>query len=238
MSDELTHLNTVIPNVLTRAEFEAVDAHILDNGVQGDFVYWDTASGSLKRIAHASDLSAHLLHQEEQILVGNYLTSPHIGTLETKILQQYRLFALYIIVPRDLTVDRITVNVTTLDIGKTARLGIYNCDSSLQPSSLVLDCGTVSTTNVAVVAAVIDQALTKGRYYLAVISDSAGVARLSRPLSIISSLGMDATLTTASTGYYKAQAAPQHGALPDPFPTTLTEANNVPLVALRVKSFD
>lgn len=76
----------------------------------------------------------------------------------------------HIEVPTAMTFDRICVIVQTAYTGGTPviGLGIYNCDATtLFPSSLVLDAGTVSVATTGIKTITINQALAPGMYWLA-----------------------------------------------------------------------
>jgi hypothetical protein len=73
-------------------------------------------------------------------------------------------------------VDRIGVEVTTSALsGGVVRLGIYNSDSDMMPSTVLLDAGTVSSvvTAPAWVEITISQVLQPGLYWLAVVGQTA-----------------------------------------------------------------
>ena len=74
---------------------------------------------------------------------------------------------------RGATFDRIAVSVQTADAGKSMRLGIY-ADDDLDgyPDRLVLDAGVVDLGSTGVKAITIDQHLSAGLYYLAMLGDS------------------------------------------------------------------
>lgn len=189
---------------------------------------------------HMARLDAHLLHQEEEFLVGKYLSNACAHYTGDLTMVQYRLYAVIIIVARDMTFDRIAVDVEGADAGKDIRLGIYNCNSSLEPSSLIQDCGTVNTDSTVLKAITLDPAvsLTKGRYFLAAITDSNGVAKVVGVTSYGGGLGLSTNFDRATPGYNKSYGAPQFAALPDPFGATPTPNIFTAQVSLRVASFD
>ena len=57
--------------------------------------------------------------------------------------------------------------------GSVARLGIYNADSKGMPTTLLLDAGTVATTSTGLKAITISQTLSAGKYYLALVGQTA-----------------------------------------------------------------
>jgi hypothetical protein len=68
------------------------------------------------------------------------------------------------------TIDRIGIEVTTANGGASAaaRLGIYNTDSNGNPTTVLLDAGTVSVTTTGEKLATVSQAIPAG-FYLAVV---------------------------------------------------------------------
>jgi hypothetical protein len=73
-----------------------------------------------------------------------------------------------IFVDQSTTFDRIACRADTGFSGSsTVRLGIYNSDADNQPSTLVLDAGTVAFTGVASQEITISQTLSTGLYWLA-----------------------------------------------------------------------
>lgn len=78
-----------------------------------------------------------------------------------------------------ITIDRIACEVTTAAAaGKLIRMGIYNADTNWQPTSLVLDAGTVAADTLGVKAITINQALPVGRYLLVSNTDGAPSLRM------------------------------------------------------------
>lgn len=145
-----------------------------------------------------------------------------------------RMYAMPFVAPgrTGCTLDRLGINVTTGSAGN-ARLGIYN-DSSGYPGTLLLDAGTVVTTNIAVVTVTISQALVPGnRYWLVYVSNATPTVR-SIPVNCCShALGFARTLGTAGNcGLYVAFT---YGTLPTPFPSspTMITANPIPALFYR-----
>ncbi|GAI01197.1 unnamed protein product, partial [marine sediment metagenome] len=57
----------------------------------------------------------------------------------------YVLRALPLVVPRDITVDRIAVDIEVAgEAGSKARLGIYRNGANLYPGTLVVDAGEIA----------------------------------------------------------------------------------------------
>jgi hypothetical protein len=78
-----------------------------------------------------------------------------------------RLYVYPVFIQESITIDRLGMEVQTQAASSTIRLGIYNSDSNGEPSSLVLDAGTVSGTTTGLKAITVSQALTTGLYYFA-----------------------------------------------------------------------
>ncbi len=76
--------------------------------------------------------------------------------------------------PRRIRLDRIGVRVqTAATAGSLARLGIYNAaDTTLLPSSLVLDAGTVAIDSTGTKEITIDQYLDPGYYWATVVPNA------------------------------------------------------------------
>jgi len=123
-----------------------------------------------------------------------------------------------LVVARGVTLDTIAIKVTTA-AGTLARLGIYNDDGNLYPSSLVLDAGTVSTTTTGVKTITISQSLAKGLYWLAILANGAVYITAVAQADIIPILGVESGLYGPGTEYYIAYT---YGALPTTFPASAT----------------
>jgi hypothetical protein len=75
-----------------------------------------------------------------------------------------------ILIPTTVTLDQLAIEVSTASGtgGSTARMGLYNADTDWQPTTLVVDGGTVATDSTGVKTASISQQLSPGRYLLAI----------------------------------------------------------------------
>lgn len=145
-----------------------------------------------------------------------------------------RLYAMPFVAPgrTGVTIDRLGINVTTGSSGN-ARLGIYN-DSSGYPGSLLVDAGTVVTTNIAVVTISLSQALTPGnRYWLVYVSNATPTIRSIPVNSCSHALGFSSALGTAGNcGLYVSFT---YGTLNSTFPSspTMITANPIPALFYR-----
>lgn len=185
---------------------------------------------------HGGVIDAHMADAFMTVKVGNY----HPGGITSGsgvALAANRLYATPFFVARKMTFDRIAVNVTTGAAG-AMRLGVYN-DSAGAPGSLKSDCGTVDTTNVAVVAVTISLQLTKGWYWLAGVCDATPSISKSAGSILKVPLGYNATNAISEiVGGYKAHT---YGALPDPHGgiTAWYGVNPAaPYITMRVASLD
>lgn len=152
-------------------------------------------------------------------IIGRYRGPTGDGSTVAVITTNY-LYGAAFLVSQNETFDRIAVDVTTAEAGKSARLGIYN-SSGQGPTTLLLDAGEVDLSTTGVKEIVINQALTPGDYYLAVISNST-TAQLRR----FSTGNMWAYLGWTSANYaYACNSVGSnlpYGVLPANFPTPYT----------------
>lgn len=81
------------------------------------------------------------------------------------------------LVATPITLDQLACEVTTAGgAATTLRMGIYNADTDWQPTSLVVDAGTVAADSTGVKTASISTTLAAGRYLLAMNTDANPVA--------------------------------------------------------------
>ena len=104
------------------------------------------------------------------------------GSVSTATINADALRYETILVTTPITLDQLAIEVTTASGtgGSTARLGIYAADTDWQPSSLIVDGGTVATDSTGVKTVSINQALTPGRYLLVVNASHNFTARFVR----------------------------------------------------------
>lgn len=196
----------------------------------------DKAPTSNSAYDHAADLVAHMDEFMRLLRTGEY-HSGNIARLNTGAspLSPNKLRAVPFMAVRNMTVDRIAIAVATLADPSNIRLGIYNNGTNLYPGTLLLDAGVVSGATTGVKAITINQALTKGLYWLAILSDAAPTCTTSTPN--FTPLGILAT----DFGYHNMtwDVAKAYGALPTPFTAggaTLYYEHFT--IALRVSSLD
>lgn len=186
---------------------------------------------------HIADLDAHTRNPFEEIITGQYTNVLVNLDTSTKTLVADHLYATPYLAARTLTVDRIATEIKVAAAGKSARLGIYRNGTNMYPGALVLDCGTIDCGTTGVKEIVIDQQLSQGLYWLAVVSD--GAPQIEQALVISKLLGV---LANNYSSYYVGwDVAQAYGALPDPLTTggsLVLQTQRVPFIALRPSSLD
>lgn len=185
---------------------------------------------------HKALLDAHMGDLYQIIAVGTYWSN-HLLTLGIPLLAN-RLYVAPVVVVRNMTIDRIAIDVTAGDAGKKARLGIYKDNGSGVPGDLLLDAGEVDVSDVETDEITIsgDQVMLRGLYWLAVISDGTpsmfGPDKTKPPI----------TVTGISTNFSKrlGEVFVDHtyGTLPDPFGTAVITSGNCASPLIRIKSLD
>lgn len=117
-------------------------------------------------------------------------------------------------VATQITIDQLALEVTsTGGAGKLVRVGIYNADGDLQPTSLVYDAGTIAADSVTAqtISLGVAQTLSPGRYLFALNSDGTPTLRCLRAGSMLSGF---AAAFGASPFVVSLTAAQTYGAFP------------------------
>lgn len=110
------------------------------------------------------------------------------------------IYAVPIILPKQVSVDYIGVYATTAQTGKYVKLGIYTDDGNVYPNALVSgsDSGALSMTGTGVKGATISCTIGPGLYWLCVLTDStSGVLRAINVGGTMPILGYTSSLGTA-----------------------------------------
>lgn len=184
---------------------------------------------------HMAILDAHTKSLAELIRVGQYFYPYPGGNTTTNNLAADTLFTDPVWIARDMTIDRLAVAVSNAASGgESVRLGIYHNGTNLYPGSLLLDAGEVSVATTGVKTITVDQSLTKGLYWLAVLVEGGSpVLRFIVPQYPL--MGLNAALAAYRTGWKVSQT---YGSLPDPFTGGGSAQQYVPTVFLRLSSLD
>ena len=166
---------------------------------------------------HMDDLDAHTHNWMQTIKAGQYFYPVPVSSVAQRATVADTIYAIPFMVARNITIDRLALQVVAAGAGSTiARLGIYKNGADNYPAELVLDAGTVAVDSVAIVAAVIDQTLIKGLYWLVVVSD--GTPQIYLGYQTWSPLGNSATNFTPTWVISQwSKAGVGAGVLADPF---------------------
>jgi len=189
---------------------------------------------------HNAILDSHTKNIFEPLRVGEvFIPFPSRDLNQTELLTADRAYLVPFFVARKLTIDRLAIEITILQAGSQARLGIYrNTPGTNRPSELILDAGLVSTAAVAVVMATINQQLGKGLYWLYLACDDAPTLKANyATFSLIGHNPADLD----SGGLYATwrQNGIGIGACADPLGAGYTVlANPAPTIMLRLLSLD
>lgn len=190
-------------------------------------------------LGHSLDLQAHTKNWMELLRTGQYFYPfpPYMSS--TVALNFNSLHALPFYVARNMTIDRLAIQITVAAItaGKKGRLGIYNNGTNLYPGTLVVDAGEIAIDAIAIVAATINQALRKGLYWLAILISEACTVVTHRPVYPI--LGQLATDFAITNTYARWEVAQAYGVLPATFTAGGTAyGSNAPAILPRLLSLD
>ena len=187
---------------------------------------------------HTADLDAHTYNAIQKFMTGEYYCFPASHYANITMVAD-RLYASPLIIVRDMTVDRIAIQVSTAGAaGTKARLGIYNDGTNLYPGTLLLDAGEVAVDAVAIVNITISKALTKGIYWMAIVTngtpDVMGDDAYDQSIPI---MGLSSTNFGVNNDYW--YVAHTYAALPTPYTAAGSKYNSGKVrVALRVLSLD
>jgi len=186
---------------------------------------------------HEASIDAHSYQLMDRLRTGkNQILLPAYTFGSTTVVAN-RLVGTYMLIPRAMTLSHLVIEVTSAaTAGKIARLGIYNVGDNLYPGTLLLDAGTVAVDSTGLKALQISggQALTKGIYFIAVISD--GTPTVRHYSTAWSPIGANNTnLAGIATSLYKGSENP--ATLTDPFPYPDGEWS-IGYGAVRISSLD
>lgn len=157
---------------------------------------------------------------------GRYTVPP--GGSATDSLAEAECRYIPVFIPKDCTVDRIGIEVTTAGIGgaPVARLGIYADDGDGKPGARLVDAGTVSTTTTGGKEIIISQALTKGLYWLAVAAQGGATTFAAFRVTGATGAGMQTTHPTLTSATLTGAGGYTQSGISGALPATATPGNN------------
>lgn len=104
-----------------------------------------------------------------------------LSTVSTQALSANLIRYMIIRVVTPIVIDQLICEVTSQGTsGQTARMAIYNCDGDQQPTSLIVDGGTVAVDTQGVKTASVSVALSAAHYLMAINTDSSATFRIAR----------------------------------------------------------
>ena len=135
-----------------------------------------------------------------------------------RVLAGDTLAATPMIVPCQMSFDRIGIRVSTLEEGKSARMGIYRDNGSSYPGERVIDAGEVSIATTGYKLINIDVTLEKGLYWLVINTDATGTAAAHKNIMDVEAVMGARGEFPACGPYCWGKTSEAYGALPDPYP--------------------
>lgn len=104
-----------------------------------------------------------------------------VSAVSTAALVAGEIYYEPILVTTPITISQLNAVVSTAGAGSTtARLGLYQANTNWQPTTLVVDGGTVAVDSTGAKSASVSQTLQPGRYLLAIASDGTPTLRTLR----------------------------------------------------------
>ena len=184
-------------------------------------------------VAKKGQLSVHA--KEPGLVSGRYVSQAITASaLSTIAAAANRLDFFPFIPAKNLTINELAVEVSTLIAGSQGRLGIYSSDSDGNPGAklvegaTVIDCATVGLKALVIA----DTTLIAGRiYWLAVLSSATQTYR-GVPVAALQSLGHTATLNAVYT-VRRATSTFANG-FPANAPSTVLTAAIAPLFRMKI----
>lgn len=187
---------------------------------------------------HGGVLDAHTKDPMEIWRVGEYYCWPTCSYATAELVAD-RLYAMPLLIARDITIDRMAVYVATESGGHNARLGIYKNGTNLYPGTLLLDAGTVSVGSTGLKEITgLNQKLIKGIYFVVIVTDGTPTMRVNVYTHISPPvLGLVAASIAYPNEFWIVTFS--YAALPDPYTAGGALAYNLGTkIAVRVASLD
>ena len=172
-----------------------------------------------------------------QLMTGQYYPFRNVRANANTAVVADTLYASPLLIPRNITVDRIAIDVQAAGAaGKLARLGIYYDGTNKYPGTLLLDAGTVAVDATGVKTITISQALPAGLYWGVMVSNGTPTVR-AHNVATFAPLGLTATDFSADRAMWSVSFT--YAALPTPFTASGSAANTTMFnVALRILTLD
>jgi hypothetical protein len=204
----------------------------------------DTVEGDASLVLHAQrafavlhkvtgDWRAEALDAHGLRRIGHYMASPmgNAAPEETAWTKDLMLMS-PLVVPHDVKIDRLSLNVKTTGAGNNARVGVYKSNpTTLAPTDLLLDAGALSIATTGLKEATVSLTLRRahGLYWLCALLDD-GVTLYSAAGLGSNVLGVDAS---TAKGWSRYEAAQAYGALPASVPAGAFQVGGFPLLMAR-----
>lgn len=186
---------------------------------------------------HTADLDAHTKNTFEVRRTGEYHMSPYVTNrnMTPRAVVANTLYGMPFLITRSETEDRIACHVTA-EAGENIRMGIYNIGANLYPGTLLDDSGFITLAAIGIQAIIINQALPKGLYFVAIISDGTPTINGAEG-NCQTPMGFRSTDFGSINGRWAVAQA--YGALPDPFTAGAAfDFYPAPAIAFRLLTLD
>lgn len=231
-------LTTTQRDALTGVEGMVIFNSTTDQLEEYDGATWE-AIGQVIMSTHEADLDAHTRNLwEKYSITPRYATTPYIVGLglTSAVVTADQLWVMPFPVIRPITLDRIAIEIQTAHADKNARLGIYEDGVNHYPAALVAGSEKeISTASTGLIAGTIDISLTKGLYWLALVTDSGTMKTF---YSASANANLIGAATLLQRHYVAWKVAHSYAALPDPFTAGGAVDNYAWQVGVRIASLD
>lgn len=205
-------------------------------GVDGTTASAHNVGATVRHVASGYDLQGMQRYGESSLAAlqtGLWYSPNGITSLTTQAAASGVLRESQHVIPARTHIVGIGAEVTTLGAG-VLRFAIYRDNGSGKPSTLVLDCGTVSGSTTGFKSITIDLWLPRGLYHAAMMSEGASITtragNVHMPPARLPMLST--TSTSVATGYQASGVST--GSAPNPFPSGMVLSNSMPYVLLLV----
>ena len=170
-------------------------------------------ASAMRTLGNGIDTTSFALITSLPKITGRYyrtwsVIAPTAGSLSTSTTYYTPIY-----ITKTATVDRLVVRTASTFSGTgVVRLGIYNSDSNGQPSTVLLDAGTVATSAASTDYSItVSQSLTPGTYWLAMNTQTAATTNTyqsiigtANTVGILQDMGAASTVGALHSGYLQA----------------------------------